>query len=109
MDNAGTHLHTLEDAVIDFKFPVYFDKEFEVKIRMDDNSIQCMKTKVHNPEQSKKRKCDGLIPLFEEEGVLQHVAFGNARCLLIDAAGMFECMKKHYYENGVTMYTPKGS
>jgi aminoglycoside 3-N-acetyltransferase len=109
LDNAGTHLHTLEDAVTDFKFPVYWDEEFDVKIRMDDNSIQYMKTKVHNPEQSKKRKCDALIPLFEEEGVLQYVTFGNARCLFVDAAGMFECMKKHYYENGVTMYTPKGS
>ncbi len=109
LDNAGTHLHTLEDAISDFKFPVYCEEVFEVKVRMEDNSVQYMKTKVHNPQQSKKRKCDALIPMFELEGVLKHVSFGNAKCLLVDAAGMFECMKKHYYENGVTMYTPKGS
>jgi aminoglycoside 3-N-acetyltransferase len=109
LDNAGTHLHTLEDAIPDFKFPVYCSELFEVKVIMDDNSVQYMKTKVHNPEQSKKRKCDDLIPLFESEGVLKHVTFGKANCLLVDAFGMFEVMKKHYFENGVTMYTPKGS
>ncbi len=109
LDNAGTHLHTLEDAIPDFKFPVYWNEIFEVKVRMEDNSIQYMKTKVHNPEQSKKRKCDGLIPLFESEGVLSQVTVGNAKCMLVDAKGMFECMKKHYFENGVTMYTPNGS
>jgi aminoglycoside 3-N-acetyltransferase len=109
LDNAGTHLHTLEDAVVEFKYPVYCDDLFEIKVRMDDNSIQSMKTKVHNPEQSKKRKCDGLIPLFESEGVLSQVTVGNAKSLLVDAFGMFECMQKHYYQNGVTMYTPNGS
>ena len=109
LDNAGTHLHTLEDAVPNFKFPVYYNELFEVKVRMEDNSIHYMKTKVHNPEQSKKRKCDGLIPLFQSEGVLSQVTVGNAKSLIVDAYGMFECMQKHYYENGVTMYTPNGS
>ncbi len=109
LDNAGTHLHTLEDAIPDFKYPVYWNEIFEIQVRMADNSIQFMKTKVHNPEQSKKRKCDGLIPLFEAEGVLIHSTIGNAKCMLVDAEGMFESMKKHYFENGVTMYTPNGS
>jgi aminoglycoside 3-N-acetyltransferase len=109
LDNAGTHLHTLEDAIPNFKYPVYCDELFEVKVRMEDGSIHYMKTKVHNPEQSKKRKCDGLIPLFESEGVLSQVTVGNAKSLILDAHGMFECMQKHYYDNGVTMYTPKGS
>jgi aminoglycoside 3-N-acetyltransferase len=108
-DNAGTNLHTLEDAFADFKFPVYFPEVFEVKVRLKNGVETTLKTKVHNPEQSKKRKCDGLIPLFEKEGVLEHVKIGKANCLLVDAKGMFDVMLEQYKKNGVTMYTPEGS
>lgn len=108
-DNAGTNLHTLEDALAEFKFPVYFPEVFEVKVRLKNGLETTMKTKVHNPEQSKKRKCDGLIPLFEKEGVLEHVKIGKAKCLLVDAKGMLDVMIEQYEKNGVTMYTPEGS
>lgn len=108
LDNAGTSLHTLEDAISDFKYPVYYPEEFEVKVRFENRTLRSMKTLVHNPEQSKKRKCDGLIPLFEEKGVLQKVKIGKANSLLVDAKGMFEVMLEEYQKNGVTMYTPKG-
>lgn len=109
LDNAGTSLHLLEDAIENFKFPVYYPEEFEVNILFEDNTSHKMKTLVHNPQQSKKRKCDGLIPLFEEKGVLKKVMIGKANSLLLDAKGMLEIMLKEYHENGVTMYTPKGS
>jgi aminoglycoside 3-N-acetyltransferase len=108
-DNAGTNLHTLEDAVENFKFPVYYPQEFEVMIRFENRTWRTMKTLVHNPEQSKKRKCDGLIPLFEEKGVLKKVKIGEANSLLVNAKGLFDVMLEEYTKNGVTMYTPKGS
>lgn len=109
LDNAGTNLHTLEDLVGDFKFPVYHPEEFDVMVRFENRTVRSMKTRVHNPEQSKKRKCNGLIPLFEERGVLKKVRIGRASSLLVDAKGMFDVMMDEYTKNGVTMYTPKGS
>lgn len=109
LDNAGTNLHTLEDAIENFKFPVYYPDQFEVKIRFENRTLRTMNTLVHNPDQSKKRKCDGLIPLFEEKGVLKKVKIGKAKSLLVDAKGMYEVMLEEYKERGVTMYTPKGS
>jgi aminoglycoside 3-N-acetyltransferase len=75
---------------------------------MDGNEA-IMKTKVHNPEQSKKRKCDGLIPLFEQKGILQKVQIGKAKALLVDAKGLLQVMIEEYNDRGVTMYTPNGS
>ncbi|MEX1191871.1 MAG: AAC(3) family N-acetyltransferase [Brumimicrobium sp.] len=109
LDNAGTNLHTLEDAVDHFKFPVYYPTGFEVNIKIPNGEIKSVKTKVHNPVWSKKRKCDKLIPLFEKERVLRHVQLGNAPTLLLDAERMLKVMIKQYDQNGVTMYTPFGS
>lgn len=108
-DNAGTSLHCIEDAVDNFKFPVYYPTEFIAKVKLADGTLDQMKTLVHNPEQSKKRKCDGLIPLLEEKGVLVKVKIGNADSLLLDAKGMMNVLMDEYKTNGVTMYTPKGS
>lgn len=109
LDNAGTNLHVLEDAIPDFKFPVYYPEVFEVTIKAPDGSMHKMQTKVHDPEWSKKRKCDQLIPLFEKQGALRHITIGNAPTLLIDAEKMLTVMLKSYNKNGVTMYTPLGS
>jgi aminoglycoside 3-N-acetyltransferase len=106
-DNAGTNLHTLEDAV-DFKYPVYFDEKFDVEMVFSDGQTKTMTTKVHNPEQSAKRKCDGLIPLFENKGILAKVKIGKADTLVVDAKAMLDCMIEEYNERGVTMYTPEG-
>ncbi len=107
--NAGTNLHLLEDAIEQFKFPVYHPELFNVKIRFEDGELKTMKTLVHNPQQSKKRRCDELIPLFESKGVLKKVMIGQAESLLVDAKGMFDVMVTEYKERGVTMYTPFGS
>ena len=108
LDNAGTNLHTLEDAVKDFPFPVYYPKDFQVKIKTPEGNIHMVTTKVHNPEWSAKRKCDELIPLFKKKGVLKEEKIGNAKSLVLDAAKMFEVMLAEFHERGVTMYTPKG-
>ena len=107
LDNAGTSLHTLEDAV-DFKYPVYYPNIFDFKVIDDKGVVHNTKTKVHNPEWSKKRKCDELIPLFESENVLQKVKIGKANTLLVDAEGFFNTMVTFYKSKGITMYTPKG-
>jgi len=109
LDNAGTNLHTLEDAVTDFAYPVYFDEIFQVEVKFPDGTLRKMKTKVHNPMQSKERRCDGLIPIFVEKGVMKQVRIGQADSLLVDAKGMLEVMLKEYKERGVTMYAPQGT
>jgi aminoglycoside 3-N-acetyltransferase len=105
---AGTNLHTLEDAV-DFKFPVYHTEIFDFKVIDDKGKKHSVQTKVHDPNWSKKRKCDDLIPLFEEQGALKKVKIGQAESLLVDAGKFLDVMIKEYETNGVTMYTPKGS
>ncbi|MEO9533112.1 MAG: AAC(3) family N-acetyltransferase [Crocinitomicaceae bacterium] len=105
---AGTNLHTLEDAV-EFKYPVYYPETFEFEVLDESGKRLKVKTKVHDPEWSKKRKCDDLIPLFESKGVLEKVKIGEAETLLVDAAGFLSVMIEEYEKNGVTMYTPKGS
>lgn len=104
LDNAGTNLHTLEDAIEEFKYPVYYPELFEVDVRFPDGDVRSMKTKVHDPTWSKKRNCDDLIPLFETNGALEHVKLGDAPSLLIDAKKMLETMIKLYNEYEVTMY-----
>lgn len=106
---AGTSLHTLEDAIEGFKFPVYHSKIFDFKIIDYDGVEHIVKTKVHNPEWSKKRKCDDLIPMFERDGALKKVKIGEADTLLVDAQKFFDSMVDNYNKNGVTMYTPQGS
>lgn len=105
---AGTNLHTLEDAV-DFKFPVYYPEIFKFDVIDENGVIHNIKTKVHDPEWSKKRMCDDLIPMFIKEGVLKKVKVGQAESLLVDAKGFLSVMIEQYQNNGITMYTPKGS
>lgn len=105
---AGTNLHTLEDAV-DFKFPVYYPEVFDFKVIDYEGNQHIIKTKVHDPDWSKKRKCDDLIPLFEKEGALKKVEIGQAATLLVDAKRFLEVMLEQYKLQGITMYTPKGS
>lgn len=105
--NAGTSLHLLEDAVEDFKFPVYHHQLFRMKIRDEEGNIHEQEVRVHNPEMSARRRCDELIPLFEEAEVLKHRMLGNAPVLVVDAAGMLATMLVLYEEKGVTMYTPE--
>ena len=108
LNGACTNLHTLEDAV-DFKFPVYDEKIFEVKMIDTRGNETFMKTKVHNPDYSAKRNCDALKPMFEKEGVITDGLIGEAKSMLIDADKMLEVMINNYTEKGVTMYTPFGS
>jgi aminoglycoside 3-N-acetyltransferase len=107
--NAGTSLHLLEDAAPDFRYPVYFPEVFDVKIRLANGEERMVRTKVHNPEQSAKRKCDDLIPRFREEGVTTDCLIGNAPTLVFDAQKMLEVMVRLYREEGITMYTPFGN
>lgn len=107
--NAGTSLHLLEDIIKDFEFSVYFPEEFEVTVKMENGEFKKMKTLVHDPNQSKKRKCDELIPLFKNKKALKEVKIGKAVTLLVDAHKMLEVMIDEYKKNGVTMYTPHGS
>ena len=108
LNGACTNLHTLEDAV-EFKFPVYDEKIYSVKIIDSEGKESEVKTKVHNPEYSAKRNCDALKPMFERENVLVNGMIGEAKSMLIDSDKMLESMIRNYKEKGVTMYTPFGS
>lgn len=106
LDNAGTSLHTLEDAV-DFPYPVYAEKLFAFKVL---NGVEELKIhrRVHNPTWSAKRKCDGLIPGFIEAGVCKKGKIGNADTLIFNSTQMFDWMVKNFEENRISMYFPKG-
>ncbi len=107
LDNAGTNLHTLEDAV-DFKYPVYASDWYFFTVRDAAGREHRVKTRVHHPEFSKRRKCDGLLPLFEREGVARKGIIGHAPTWIFDGPGMFRVMLEKYRESGITMYTPTG-
>ncbi len=66
-------------------------------------------TKVHNPEYSKKRRCDELLPMFLSEGVYSEVMIGKAKTLVFDAKKMFEVMVTAFADRGITMYNPEGT
>lgn len=108
LDNAGTHLHTLEDAC-DVGVPVYLEKIYSLKVIDDSGNELFVSTKVHNPEWSKKRKCDELLPLFALNNAYNLGHIGNAKTYIFDAKKMFETMMKSFNDNGVTMYNPKGN
>jgi len=107
LDNAGTNLHTLEDA-IDVGLPIYHSELFEVEIKDENGKKHSVKTKVHNLEWSKKRRCDELLPLFKKRGVYTESSIGNAKTLIFDANKMLEVMKDEFQSNKVTMYHPNG-
>lgn len=107
LNGACTNLHTLEDAV-NFEYPVYDDKVFEINMIDNNNNSSIVKTKVHNPIYSAKRNADALKPLFENEKVLTNDQIGDAKTMLIDANEMLDVMIRYYNGDGVTMYTPYG-
>lgn len=103
-----TNLHTSEDALPDFKYPVYHDTIFTAELIDAEGNKRTMPTKVHNPVYSKKRRCNDLAPHFEAAGFLKHFKLGLADCLLIDAYAMHAWMVENYKSRGITMYTPHG-
>jgi aminoglycoside 3-N-acetyltransferase len=103
-----TNLHTLEDAVPDFKFPVYHDTLFTARLIDASGKELSMQTKAHNPVYSKKRQCNALMPHFEKSGFLKHFKLGLADCMLIEAGTMHQWMLENYKTQGITMYTPNG-
>lgn len=103
-----TSLHVLEDVVDTFKFPVYINKSVVLNVIDSTGKTLQVETFVHNPEQSKKRRCNDLFPMFELNGVLTKGKLGEADVFVLDAAKMLETMIKAYNEYGVTMYTPFG-
>lgn len=109
LDNAGTSLHVLEDAVPNFKFPVYYSEVFQKKVRLANGEEHEVRVKVHNPEQSALRKCDKLLPLFFESGCYHEATIGKAKTLVFDAKKMLAVMIEGYHKSGITMYTPAGS
>jgi aminoglycoside 3-N-acetyltransferase len=108
LDNAGTHLHTLEDA-LDVGIPVYYAQEFKLPVRDYEGNELIITTKVHNPGYSKKRRCDELLPMFLREGVYREVYIGKAKTLVFDAKKMFDVMVSAFTDRGVTMYNPEGN
>ncbi len=107
--NSLTNFHTLEDAVENFKFPIYHKELFQTQLVDENGVMKTMQTKVHNPEWSKKRKCNDFIKLFEKSGFLKHFIIGNAHCMIINAREMHFWMIENYNSKGVSLYTPQGS
>src|SRR6056300_788722 len=95
--NSGTSLHAVEDAIgwKSFKFPVYLAESKVFNVRNGARKVSVV-SKVHNPEMSAKRECDGLIPLLKEKGALRQVKIGEAKGLLLDAPRMKSILLEAY-------------
>jgi aminoglycoside 3-N-acetyltransferase len=107
LNTSCTNLHTLEDAV-EFKYPVYHSKVYEVRMVNENGELCRMKTKVHDPVFSQKRRPDELMPMFEREGIVVQGTVGEAFANLIAAKGLLDVMIRQYHQNNITMYTPLG-
>ncbi|MGE0567352.1 MAG: AAC(3) family N-acetyltransferase [Bacteroidia bacterium] len=102
-----TNFHTPEDAIPDFKYPVYANEVLEVKM-IDEKGVQhLMKTKVHNKTMSKLRKCNQMEQHFSSAGFYHSFKVGKANCAIIEAKAMHEWLIENY-KKGITMYTPNG-
>lgn len=108
--NSGTSLHAIEDFITHekFKFPIYLDQLSTFQVELEGRRLNITST-VHNPDWSRRRQCDGLIPLLERKGCLKRIVIGEAPSLLVDAAKMKSILLEEYAKRGVTMYTPNGS
>ncbi len=107
--NSLTNFHTLEDAVENFKFPVYHPTEFKTQLKDENGVLQTMLTKVHNPEYSKKRQCNAFIKPFIDAGLMKSFTLGLATCYVIEANHLHNWMLDNYKSKGITLYTPQGS
>ncbi len=102
-----TNFHTPEDAILNFKYPVYHEKVLTVRLKDENGKVLNMVTKVHDPEMSKKRRCNDLEKAFLENGIMVKFKLGRADCYAIDAKMMHEWLVESY-KKGITMYTPFG-
>lgn len=106
--NSLTNFHTPEDAIANFEFPVYHKTQFDTDV-IDENGVKkTMHTKVHNPEWSKKRKCNDFIVPFENAGFLKKFTLGKAQCMVINANEMHTWLVENYNTKGISLYTPQG-
>lgn len=106
--NSLTNFHTLEDAVNDFIYPVYHQTLFDTKLIDESGKGLIMKTKVHNPVFSKKRKCNEFIKPFKEAGFMTSFKIGFANCYCIESDKLHKWMIDNYRLRGITLYTPQG-
>jgi aminoglycoside 3-N-acetyltransferase len=106
--NSLTNFHTLEDAVPDFEFSVYHQILFDTQLIDENGKTLIMKTKVHNPVFSKKRKCNDFIKPFIDAGFMRSFNIGLANCYCIEADKLHTWMLENYKLKGITLYTPQG-
>ena len=107
--NSLTNFHTLEDAMPNFVYPVYHHTIFNAQLINENGEKLNMKTKVHNPIYSKKRKCNDFIKPFTDAGFMTSFKVGSANCFCIEADKLHDWMIENYKLKGITLYTPKGN
>lgn len=103
-----TLLHASEDAINDFKYPIYLNEPVEYDIIDMNGKVIKAKTMVHNPELSVKRRCNDLWKHFVKEGFAFEKKFKGCKYKVIEAEKMHQWLIRSYKEKGITMYTPEG-
>lgn len=103
-----TLLHASEDALEDFKYPVYLKEPVEYEIIDSKGNIMKSKTMVHNPEMSARRRCNDLWKHFVCEGFGFEKKFKGCTYKVIEAEKMHQWLVHAYRSKGITMYTPDG-
>jgi len=102
-----TNFHTPEDAIVNFKYPIYHAKIFTASMIDEYGKNQTMTTKVHDPLFSKQRRCNDLKESFIAAGFVKEFKLGIANCLVVEADKMHEWLIENY-KKGITIYTPFG-
>ncbi|NPV90437.1 MAG: AAC(3) family N-acetyltransferase [Firmicutes bacterium] len=84
----------IEDLEPDLYIDPYLSKTFPIKIINKDNTQKIMHIKVHNPEISKKRKNMILYPYLKENGGVKEFKLGQASCMWVYTAEVYEMQKR---------------
>ena len=106
MNESLTSVHVIEDIIENFKYPVYLDKIYDVKLVDYSSKSHYVKVKIHNPIYSNKRECDKISYLFDDK-IIKEFKICEATCLLFDAKELQKKLIDLYYK-GILIYSPYG-
>ncbi|HUI25746.1 MAG TPA: AAC(3) family N-acetyltransferase [Candidatus Kryptonia bacterium] len=103
-----TNFHVVEDTLGDeFPYPVYMPEPVQARVRDYTGKEFRMTTRIHNPEISKRRRCNEMEGALVACNVAQVGQVGAGRTIVLDAARLNTVLLELSRQN-VTMYTPDG-
>ena len=105
-----TFYHVLEDLNNSFPVEVYEDKEYRIKLLIN-NEIKSQSYRCHKNQKLRIEMRNGawvkayFERYFLKRGVLIKGKVGNAECWMIKAKDLYNCIED-MMKNGITIYSP---